>query len=88
MFVQFLNTVWFALFIRQCLLIVHVVTLSSSLVSLFSPHGVLNIVTVEGDEEAKDGEEHDGVGSQHQPTRASGDLEQMVNVTKIFKRLK
>ena len=59
--------------------------LSSSLVSLFSPHG---IVTVEGDEEAEDGEEHDGIGRQHQPTRASGDLEQMVNVTKIFTDLK
>ena len=64
--------------------IVHVGILSSSLVSLSSPDGILNIVTVEGDEEAEDGQEHDGIGRQHQPTRASGDLEQVVNVTNIF----
>ena len=70
MFVQFL--VWFALFLRQCSMVVHVVILSSSLVSLFSPHG---IVTVEGDEEAEDSEEHDGVGCENKATSSSSDLQ-------------
>jgi hypothetical protein len=39
------------------------------------PHGILDIVVVKCDKETKDGEEHDGVGRQRQPTGAPLDLE-------------
>ena len=42
--------------------------------SLSSPDRILNIVTVKRDEEPEDGEEHDGIGCQHETTGASGDL--------------
>ena len=64
----------------------HIYSTGIELNIVSSPHGVLHVVPVKGDEEAEDGEEHDGIGSQHQPTRASGDLEQMANVTKIFSK--
>ena len=38
------------------------------------PDGVLHVVAVEGDEEAEDGEEHDGVSGQHQAARSTGNL--------------
>ena len=38
------------------------------------PDGVLHVVPVKGDEEAEDGEEHDGVGGQHQAARSTGYL--------------
>ena len=59
----------------------HIYSTGIELNIVSSPHGVLHVVPVKGDEEAEDGEEHDGISRQHQPTRASGDLEQMVNVT-------
>ena len=39
-----------------------------------SPVGVLEVVAVEGDEEAEDGEEHDHVASQDEAARARLDL--------------
>ena len=39
-----------------------------------SPDRVLHILGVEGDEEAEDGEEHHGVGGQHQPAGPALDL--------------
>ena len=39
-----------------------------------SPHGVLDVLGVESDKEAKDGEEHDTVGRQHQATRSTINL--------------
>ena len=39
------------------------------------PDGVLHVVPVEGDEEAEDGEEHDGVSGQHQAARSPGYLQ-------------
>ena len=44
--------------------------------SLLSPHGVLNIVSVEGNEEAENGEEHDGVGCENKATGSSSDLKE------------
>ena len=40
----------------------------------FSPNGVLNVIPIECDEESEDGEEHDGVGGQHQAARSTGYL--------------
>jgi len=40
-----------------------------------SPNRVLDILGVESDEEAKDGEEHDTVGCQHEATRSTINLE-------------
>ena len=39
-----------------------------------SPNRVLDILGVESDEEAKDGEEHDTVGCQHEATRSTINL--------------
>jgi len=44
-------------------------------VSLGSPNRVLDILGVESDEEAEDGEEHDTVGCQHQATCSTINLE-------------
>jgi len=41
---------------------------------LSSPHGVLDVLRVESDKEAKDGEEHHAVGGQHKATRSTIDL--------------
>ena len=42
---------------------------------LCSPNGVLDILGVESDEEAEDGEEHDTVCRQHQATCSTINLE-------------
>merc|ERR1719221_2203741 len=46
---------------------------------LSSPHGVLDVLGVESDKEAEDGEEHHAVGGQHKATRSTidhcGDLQ-------------
>ena len=39
-----------------------------------SPHGVLNVLRVESDKKAEDGEEHHAVGGQHKATRSTIDL--------------
>ena len=39
-----------------------------------SPHGVLDVLRVESDKEAEDGEEHHAVGGQHKATRSTIDL--------------
>ena len=41
---------------------------------LSSPHGVLDVLGVESDKEAEDGEEHHAVGGQHKATRSTVDL--------------
>ena len=38
------------------------------------PDRVLHVITVKSNEEAHDGEEHDGIGSHHQATRSALDL--------------
>ena len=39
-----------------------------------SPHGVLDVLRVESDKEAEDGEEHHAVGGEHKATRSTIDL--------------
>ena len=39
-----------------------------------SPHGVLDVLGVESDKKAEDGEEHHAVGGQHKATRSTIDL--------------
>ena len=54
--------------------------------SHFSPDGILDIVTVEGNEEAKDCEEHDGISRQNEATGASRDLKKIVMLL-IYKEM-
>ena len=42
---------------------------------VLSPDGVLDVVAVKGDEEAEDGEEHNGVGCENKTTRSPSDLQ-------------
>jgi len=39
-----------------------------------SPHGVLDVLGVESDKEAEDGEEHHAVGGEHKATSSTIDL--------------
>ena len=52
----------------------HIYSTGIELNIVSSPHGVLHVVPVKGDEEAEDGEEHDRVSSQHQAARSTGYL--------------
>ena len=60
---------------------------------LSSPHGVLDVLGVESDKEAEDGEEHHAVGGQHKATCSTIDLRNkliiremtMVILLKVFK---
>ena len=58
---------------------------SLSIHSLSSPDRVLDVVSVEGDEEAEDCEEHDGVGCQHQAAGAPGDLKQRSLSVQVYR---
>ena len=53
----------------------HIYSTGIELNIVSSPHGVLHVVPVKGDEEAEDGEEHDGVGCENETTRSSCDLQ-------------
>ena len=53
-----------------------------------SPNGVFDILGVESDKEAKDGEEHDTVGCEHQATRPAINLKKKIIRSLRFCRMR